>query len=361
MLNLSSLDEVRGNNVTLYAIKTLLERKAFPRLCILSGMMGVGKTSVANIIASSLDASGAPSKVYNLGMPTDLKILQEEVFSFTPAKPRAFIFEELQGLSKADQNALLQMFDRQSQNIYIICTTTEIYKIIKTIKSRARVWEFRSLSEKQMAHLLDDYLEDKGVNLTASAKNSLLRASKGVPRDLLKNADMAIDGSFTDSDLDALLGNVADPTMYTLLCALVGETADFVMLSEELFNNDIPTVLSNLRDFWLRYLMERSGMEKVTFSAEMITVLDAIFPEAERLKVAQLLLRSKPDTLLMELLSYNMGRLMSNESTILGQQRSMSFQQESTVRRERMSSKPATPAGGKLDAETLKTFNLNTD
>ena len=178
MLELKTLEDVRGNTTVIYSIKTLITRKTFPNLSIFAGVMGVGKTSVAKIVARMVDETETPTTVYNCGTISDVSRLQEEVFSLNPIKPKVFIFEELHALNRASQEALLQMFDSQAKNIYIICTTTELYKVRRTIKSRSHVWEFKSLSEKQLAQLLDDYLNDKGVTLSVESKNALLRSSK---------------------------------------------------------------------------------------------------------------------------------------------------------------------------------------
>lgn len=321
MFEIHSIDDIRGNNVAIYSIKALLARKSFPNLSIMSGVMGVGKTSVAKLVAGELDDSGRVTRIYNCGMPVDMAKIQEEVFSLNPIRPKAFIFEEIHGLSKGDQNALLQMFDTQSKNVYIICTTTEIHRLLRTIRSRAQVWEFRLLSEKQCAQLLDDYLEMQGYTLSQQSKLSLLRASHGVPRDLIKNADFAIKGEFDSEQLDSLLGNVSDTAVYSVFCALKSKTADFVIYIDRLMEEAPASQLPALHDFWLRYLIERTKATEKTLTSEMITTLDSLYSPSEAIKIAKTLLRSRPDTLMLELISLNMSLTNMTNSGVVGQQR----------------------------------------
>lgn len=357
MLEITKLEEVRGNNVTIFAIKTMLERKSYPKLSIMSGVIGVGKTSVARIVASQLDKSGMPVVSFNFGAEVNMDEVNQQVFSLNPSQPKVFIFEELQGLSRDLQQGLMQMIDTQPANVYIICTTSEIHKVLRAIRSRSRIWEFKLLSDKQCAQLLDDYLELKGVQLSTGSKQSLLRACRGVPRDLLMNADLAIDGNFSTSQLDALLDNVSDQLTFTLFCALKSKTADFVSHIEELMEESSTDKLAALRDFWLRYVLERSASTRQTLSPEMIKALDALFSVNEINKVARTLLRSTADTVLLELVSLNMSLTESNSATVLGQQRDTAHKVEQEVRAEKQRAQ-RTPESAQLTADSVKGFTL---
>lgn len=357
MLEIKTLKDVRGNNVVIYSIQTLLERKAFPRLSIMAGVMGVGKTSVAKVVAEQLDKSGTPVKTYNCGMSIDLQKINEEVFAMKPAQPKAFIFEEVHGLPRADQNALLQMFDSQSPNTYIICTTTDIHKVLRTIRSRAQVWEFKLLSEKQLAQLLDDYLASKGAVLQPQSKQSLLRACHGVPRDLIKNTDLALEGDFSSSQLDSLLGNVSDELIYAIFCSLKSKTSDFVAHIEELMEEASTSKLAALNDFWLRFLLERCGGSRQTLPPAMVKSLNNIYTPAEINKIAKMLLRATPDTILLELLSLNMSFTNSTSSGVVGTQRDDAMRAENEQRVERQQGQ-RTPESAQLSAASVQNFTL---
>lgn len=334
MYSIKSLDDVRGNNVVVYSIKTLLERKSFPKLSIMSGVMGVGKTSVARVVASILDSSGAPTKVYNFGMDVDMSKVQEEVFTMNPSAPKVFLFEEIHGLPKADQNALLQMFDSQFPNVYVICTTTEIHKVIRPIRSRAQVWDFKLLSVKQLNALLDDYLKLNGKTLQDESKRALVRAARGVPRDLIKNTDFALEGQFSTEDLNTLLGNISDTSIFTIFCALKSDSSEFVAGIDEMLEDQSYNRLEALRDFWLRYILERKMRTKETLGDQMISTLDTLYTEQDISKVSKVLLRSTPSSMLLELVTLNMTFNCSTPSALVGQQKETARSNESIVRRE---------------------------
>lgn len=357
MHEIKELNDIRGNNVVTYSIQTLLDRGSFPNFSIMSGVMGVGKTSVAKVVANKLNQSDSDVRIYNFGMDVDMQALRDEVFSLNPAKPRAFIFEELHGLPRNDQNALLQMIDSQSRNVYVICTTTELTKVIRPLRSRAQTWEFKLLSDKQLSALLDDYLIKQNVTLPANCKKALLRSCKGVPRDLLKSADFAIAGDFSAAQLDDLLGNVSDELMFSVFCSLHADTVSFVANLEELLDEGTETKLSALQDFWLRYIMERSGAVRKTLTPTMVSTLDQLYPKGEAAKIAKMLLRAQPDTLMLELVTMNMALTGATTNATVGQQRETARTAESAQRLVRQQTQQI-PKGAAITSMSIDNFKL---
>lgn len=357
MYEIKSLDDIYGNNVTLFSIKTLLERKSFPKLSIMSGVMGVGKSSVAKVVANMLDKSATPVKTYNCGILDNMQVLQDEVFSLNPAQPKVFIFEEIHSLSRANQNALLQMFDSQASNIYVICTTTEISRVLRTIRSRARVWEFHLLSEKQLAQLLDDYLEKREITLTERSKQSLLRSCHGVPRELINNTDFAIDGNFDAIQLDSVLGNVSDDLVYSVFVALKSNSVDFVNVLEDLVEDASKEKLDALNDFWLRFLLERSGGVRRTLSLQMVTSLNSLFTHDEILRITKVMLRLTPKTMMLELVNLNMIMTGTTDQVVVGQQIDKAREREQDSARQVRGAKEVAE-GVQVSSTSLANFKL---
>ena len=320
MLEINKLEEVRGNNVIIYSIRTLLSKNTFPKFAIMSGHMGVGKSTVARLVAQELNQSEQQIKVFNFGMDVDMKEVEEVVFRMNPSQVKAFIFEEMQGLDKSQQTALLTMLDKQPSNVYIIATTTEIYRILKTIRSRATVWDFKLLGEKQLAQLLDDYLNLIGKTLNQTAKSTLLKSCWGVPRDLLKNVDLALSGDFNSQQLNELLGQMSEDLVYSLLCSLKSTSVDFVANMNALIDESSKDKLFQFRDFFTRFILERKGIDNCTLSKDKIETLNSIFNDMELYSIGKTLIRSTPDTFNLELAILNMKLTSTSNQNLVGQQ-----------------------------------------
>lgn len=322
MLEIHKLEELRGNNVVIYSIKKLLERHTYPAFSIMTGHMGVGKSTVARLVAEELNKGEVPVHPFNFGLDVDMKELEETVFKMNPAEPRAFVFEELHGLDKSQQTALLNMLDTQPSNVYIICTTTEKFKILNTIRSRATVWEFKLLGQRQLAQLLDDYLEGLGVaTLTRAAKDALLNSAFGVPRDLLKNTDLAISGEFTGEQLSSLLGRVSEDLLFSVFCALKSQSIEFATSIGSLIDQSSESKLPQLRDFWTRYLLEVRGIDNPTIERNKLKQLAELFSYEEAITVGRTLVRATNDTLILELTLLNMELTRTSDGYQVGQQK----------------------------------------
>lgn len=322
MLEINTLEELRGNNVVIYSIKKLLDNKTYPGFSIMTGHMGVGKSTVARLVAEQLNTGDVPVHTFNFGMKVDMKELEDTVFKMNPYEPRAFVFEELHGLDKVQQTALLNMLDTQPPNVYIICTTTERHKILKTIRSRGTIWEFKLLGQRQLAQLLDDYLEAQGIaTMSRTAKEALLHSANGVPRDLLKNTDLAIAGEFTGEQLSALLGRVSEDLLFSLFCALKTQSIEFSTAVNTLMEQSSENKLPQLRDFWTRYLLECHEIDNPTIAKDKRKQLQELFSPEEAMKVGHTLVRATPDTLILELTLLNMELTNTSKRHQVGQQR----------------------------------------
>lgn len=320
MLDIQKLEEVRGNNVVIYSIKTLLEKNAFPRFVILAGHMGVGKSTVARLVAEQINAGEFQVVTFNFGLKLDLKAMEYAVFKMKPSHPRAFIFEEIQGMDKSQQTALLTMLDSQPDNVFILCTTTEVFKILNTIRSRATVWEFKLLGERQLSQLLDDYLSIKSTALSQKAKTALLKSCYGVPRDLLKNTDLAISGDFSAEQLEELLGHVSEDLIFTVFCALKSSSVDFSTHISAMIDDSGKDKLKQFRDFFTRYLLERKGIEGGTIGSSKIKTLDGLFSDEEIIRIGNTLVKANGDTLALELAILNLEFTRTGMKQLVGQQ-----------------------------------------
>lgn len=365
MLEIKSLSEVRGNTVPLYSIKSLLNGKNFPKFSIISGREGVGKSTVCRLVAEELNEMDSDVVVYNFGLDIKMEDLRTEVFSMAPVRPKAFIFEEIQGLDKVGQTALLNMIDTQPQNVYVICTTTAIYKIARALRSRATVWDFKSLSKVQLSELLDDYLADRGETLSHEAKEILIKSANGVPRDLLKNTDFALSGDFTSNDLSTLLGQVPDDIMFSLFVAVASDNVNIAEILNKFLEQTSQDKVYQLRDYWTRFILESIAEKFTTIDKVHGRTLNTVYNDSKREAMTKTLIRANADTLLLELLSLNMQFLRKSKSNVLGSQahQAQVYESEMSMRvnRSNVENSPSgtgVDAGRKLSRSTLSELKL---
>ena len=222
-----------------HVVKTLMNSIAGKRIAhafLFSGSRGVGKTTVARILAKALNCELGP-----IGTPCDrcancLEIAHgnsvdvieidgasntsvddvreiRENIKFTPFRGhyRVYIIDEVHMLSNSAFNALLKTLEEPPAHVVFIFATTEIHKIPATILSRCQHYNFRRIARAEIIQRLRYVAEQDGLTLEDRSFLSIARASEGSMRDALSLLDQAVSyggKSIRHDHLQSLLGCV---------------------------------------------------------------------------------------------------------------------------------------------------------
>lgn len=171
---------------------------------ILWGPPGVGKTTLARIVANSLDRefhtlSAVSSGVKDVREVIELaKAERESVFSTGKAAPILFI-DEIHRFNKAQQDALLGAVE--DGTVVLIGATTEnpSFEVINPLLSRCQVFVLKSLGVEELSGLLDRAIHHdvllKTLNIEVKEREALFAMSGGDARKLLNILEIAIDSN----------------------------------------------------------------------------------------------------------------------------------------------------------------------
>lgn len=237
-----------------HVVQTLMNAIATKRLAqayLFSGTRGVGKTTVARILAKALNCEQGPT-----GMPCgtcpncseiaqghsvdvieidgasntsvdDVREIRENV-KFTPFKGtyRVYIIDEVHMLSNSAFNALLKTLEEPPSHVVFIFATTEIHKIPATILSRCQHYNFRRIGKTEIIARLRHVAEQDGISIEDRSLALLARASEGSMRDGLSLLDQAVafgGKSIVHADLETLLGAVPHELLRALIQAVTAQ------------------------------------------------------------------------------------------------------------------------------------------
>ncbi len=180
----STLDTILGQDHLLgrnAPLRKLIEADALPHL-FLYGPPGCGKTTLARVIASTLDR---PFYEFNA---TSLKIEQLRTLFRDHAhalqKPLIFI-DEVHRLSKNQQEVLLPFMEKDSALLIGASTENPYYAMTAAIRSRSHLFELRTIDRGTMAVFLEEVLEKEGIRIEEEAKRYAVDSSGGDLRALL--------------------------------------------------------------------------------------------------------------------------------------------------------------------------------
>ena len=228
-----SLDEVLGQDHVTNILRRALEQGKIAHAYLLTGPRGVGKTSVARILAHEInqlpydeDASHLDiieiDAASNNGVD-DIRALREKAQVAPVSAPKKiYIIDEVHMLSKPAFNALLKTLEEPPAHVVFILATTDADKLPATILSRVQQFFFRPIPADIMARQLMTIAEKEGFSVEEDAARLIAERSRGGFRDSISMLDQlsALAGAgkpLSASDVAQYLGLSATETLENLL------------------------------------------------------------------------------------------------------------------------------------------------
>ncbi|MEX1026360.1 MAG: DNA polymerase III subunit gamma/tau [Planctomycetota bacterium] len=255
-----TFDEVVGQDVAKRVLRGAIEEERVGHAYLLSGPRGTGKTTLARIVARSLNCVAGPTPnpcgtcercvALDKGREVDvveidaashtgvdsIRALRDEV-AYAPlrARRKVYIIDEVHMLSKAAFNALLKTLEEPPPHVVFLFATTEPHKVLDTILSRCQVLRLEALPVDLITRRLDEVFGFEGITAEAGVTLEIARGARGGMRDALSKADelLALGGAApTMEDLARLGSGAGARAVGELLDAL--EAADKPALLERL-------------------------------------------------------------------------------------------------------------------------------
>lgn len=208
-----SFDDVRGQDHITSVLSGAVASGDIGHAYLFSGRRGIGKTSIARILAKELDT--ADRDIYEIDAASnrgidDIRELKEAVTSLPYESDHKFyIIDEVHMLTKPAFNALLKTLEEPPEFVVFVLATTEPDKLPETIISRCETHEFRQPSADQLAEAVSDVAKKEGRELDSAAATIIARAADGSFRDafgLLDKVLRAADGPVTAELAEEITG-----------------------------------------------------------------------------------------------------------------------------------------------------------
>ncbi len=246
-----TFDDVIGQAHVVQTLVNSIATKRIAQAYLFSGTRGVGKTTVARILAKALNCErgptgtpcGACSNCLEIAQGTsvdvmeidgasntsvdDVREIRENVkFAAFRGKYRVYIIDEVHMLSNSAFNALLKTLEEPPPHVVFIFATTEIHKIPATILSRCQHYNFRRIARAEIVERLRHVVDQDQIVIEERSLMALARASEGSMRDGLSLLDQAIafgGKTIVHTDLEALLGAVPHELVRALIQAITAQ------------------------------------------------------------------------------------------------------------------------------------------
>ncbi len=311
-----TFEQLVGQEHVSQALINGLDQDRLHHAFLFTGTRGVGKTTIARILAKCLNCeTGVSSKpcgecsscvdldegrfvdmieidaASRTGVDDTRELLESVQYTPTRGRYKVYIIDEVHMLSTSSFNALLKTLEEPPPHVKFVLATTDPQKIPVTILSRCLRFNLRRLLPDQIGDYLRQLVKTEGIETEPETITVLSRAADGSMRDGLSLLDQAIaygGGKLVMSDLEKMLGLVDHEHIASMLRALAtGDAGRLLGIVEDLVSQsrDLETVLVNLAEVLHRITLvqcvpdyrdpERSDWDAIVQLAELIPAEDA--------------------------------------------------------------------------------------
>ena len=246
-----------GQEYVVKALRNALDEGRLHHAYLLTGTRGVGKTTIARILAKSLNCENAVhgepcgqcesctqidsgryvdlleiDAASNTGIDNIREVLENAQYAPTAGKYKVYIIDEVHMLSKSAFNAMLKTLEEPPEHVKFILATTDPHKVPITVLSRCLQFVLRNMTTQQVAEHLAHVLDRENVPYQPQALQLLGRAAAGSMRDALSLLDQAIamgSGKVAEQDVRQMIGAVDKQYLFELLEGIINQNGEALL------------------------------------------------------------------------------------------------------------------------------------
>ena len=306
--------EMVGQQHVLQALVNALESGRLHHAYLFTGTRGVGKTTVARILAKCLNCDtgvtatpcgecGACAEIAE-GRSVDLievdaasktkvedtrELLENVQYTPTHARYKIYLIDEVHMLSNHSFNALLKTLEEPPPHAMFLLATTDPQKLPATVLSRCLQFNLKNMQPEQIVAHLEHILGAESVSADAEALALIARAAEGSMRDALSLTDQAIaygEGKLVGAEVAEMLGTVDRGRVLDLVAAILDEDPAAVLSLVSQIAEHAPDFVSTLDEL-------SNILHQMTIAQTVPDALDTSWPDQAR--IAELAARATID------------------------------------------------------------------
>ena len=326
-----TLDKLVGQEHIKKTLTSAIELGKIAHAFLFTGPRGTGKTSTARILAKSLNCKNGPT-IHPCGecescldimnsVPIDVieidaasnrkvedtqSILEKIQYMPVHGKYKIYIIDEVHMLTNHAFNALLKTLEEPPENVIFILATTEVHKVLDTIKSRCQRFDFRRITTDDIVKHLRYISNEEKINISDDALFTIAKNSAGGMRDSISLLDqlslLGVSKEITSEDVNAVLGRISFDVLNKLSDKIISSSPnDAIEILNDIYNsgNEPLQILTNLSEYFKNLLIVKNC--KSDLLTELTGLNEAQIAELNKQKEA---LETQQIVFLLERITY---------------------------------------------------------
>jgi DNA polymerase-3 subunit gamma/tau len=268
------LSEIVGQEHITETLEAALKNNQLSHAYLFTGPRGVGKTSVARILAYEVNGIPYDEDASNLDIIEidaasnrridEIRQLRDRVnLAPSSAKYKVYIIDEVHMLTKEAFNALLKTLEEPPEHAIFILATTETHKLPETIISRTQQFKFRPITVPKIVSHLEEIAESENIKISSDALELIAESGDGSFRDSIGLLDQisSIGRKIERSDVELVLGIAPKEVITDIVKAISSYSVGKVQEQLEIIaasGYSVPTIVKQLNAALIKLLVSPS-------------------------------------------------------------------------------------------------------